>query len=126
MRGESDPVGVDIERIRRELQHAVINIVTTAQSVESAAQALLSSIAAALRWDCTALWIVDGEVIRCVETWSVPDRGGEACVAATSQVRMAVRTRTSDDWCFPGAMLHSKALRILDSRKFRFMRGSKE
>ena len=68
MRGESGPVGADIERIRRELQHAVINIVTTAQSVESAGQSLLSSIAAALRWDCTGLWIVEGKVIRCVAT----------------------------------------------------------
>ena len=83
MGGESGPVGADIERIRRELQHAVINIVTTAQSVESAGQSLLPSIAAALRWDCTSLWIVDGEVIRCVETWSIPDRRFEAFVAAT-------------------------------------------
>ena len=64
---------LEAARIRLELQQAVIDVLSSSRSVEAAGQALLPGIGAAMQWDFTGLWVVDGDAIRCVEAWCAPD-----------------------------------------------------
>jgi PAS domain S-box-containing protein len=80
---------LEIARIRLELQQAVIDVLSTARSVEAAGQALLPGIGTALRWDFTALWVVEGDAIRCVSAWCAPDQRLDAFTRRTAGHRFA-------------------------------------
>lgn len=68
----SADVELAIARIRLGLQQTVIDVLSTARSVEAAGHALLPGIGTALQWDFTALWIVEGDLVRCIDAWCAP------------------------------------------------------
>ncbi len=91
MSGQPPPTPeLEAARIRLELQQAVIDVLATSRSVEAAGQALLPGIGAAMQWDFTGLWVVEGDAIRCVEAWCAPDTRLDAFTQRTKAHRFAL------------------------------------
>jgi PAS domain S-box-containing protein len=70
-------------QLQVELQHALIDVFSTARTIEAAGEALLASLARAFSGDCATLWLVDGDEIECVDAWSSGAPGLETFVCHT-------------------------------------------
>ena len=81
---------LELAQIRLGLQQAVIDVLSTARSVEAAGHALLPGIGTALQWDFTALWIVDDDALRCVDAWCGPAKDLDAFTQQTKARRFAI------------------------------------
>ncbi|MBW3669646.1 MAG: SpoIIE family protein phosphatase [Actinobacteria bacterium] len=55
----------------------------TVKSLESAAPLVLAAIGTSLAWQVGALWLVDGDVVRCVDVWHEPGFDAAEFVALT-------------------------------------------
>lgn len=75
------------DQLQFELQHALIEVFSTARTIESAGNALLSALARALGSDVTALWLVNGDAIECVDAWNSGRPGLAAFTAASRQLQ---------------------------------------
>ena len=66
-------------------EHAVTRILAEAATVEEAAPKVLQALCECLRWDLSALWLVDrqAQVLRCAELWREPSIEAPEFEAAT-------------------------------------------
>jgi PAS domain S-box-containing protein len=66
-------------------EHAVTRILAEAATVEEAMPKVLQALCECLRWDLSALWLVDrdAEVLRCAELWCAPSVEAPEFEAAT-------------------------------------------
>jgi PAS domain S-box-containing protein len=58
---------------RAEVQYVVSQVLSTATTTNEALAALLPALAEALQWEYAAVWLVDGDSLRCGDTWSTGD-----------------------------------------------------
>src|SRR5215217_1022284 len=54
-------------------EHAVARVLAEADGEAEAYPALLAAMGASLAWDFGAVWVPEGGVLRCIETW--PEAG---------------------------------------------------
>lgn len=56
-------------------QHALARVLAEAPTLREAAPRILEAICASFGWDLGALWVAEGDTLRCVETWRAPALG---------------------------------------------------
>src|SRR4051794_9870312 len=90
-RNTETPSGHEPDDSRLAVQSAVARALSEATTAADAAQRVLGSIGSTLGWRLGAVWEVDidGDCIRCVESWQAPGAGDRAFEEASRSAAFA-------------------------------------
>jgi PAS domain S-box-containing protein len=74
---------------RRAAAHAVGEVLAGAATLEEAAPLVIQAVCKNLGWPLGALWVVEGDAIRCLSVWSEPIRAFDEFARVTKEFRFA-------------------------------------
>ena len=85
-------------------EHAVARVLATAPGEAEAYPALLAAMGRSLAWDFGAVWVPEGDVLRCIDTWpEAGDFAAESLATRAGAGRGPARPRVGGRGARPGS-----------------------